>query len=214
MGKFDLDYYLIVRPRQDDQSRDLFPDLGADEDTADLPFRYQRLPMGSRPLKFTNVGQEFRKKHGMTTIKHPPDVLFDGSNPLVRGKVREKLLAMDLPSLELQPAIFVDDWGKWHEDYWYLTFTDRLDCWDRQTSDYERGSPLRIAGESLYQLYDIQLDEKVIEDTPLSERLLFQLGGAIDAVVLAHKSVAGLFRGADGKSGAQVISLPDFPDLY
>lgn len=214
MGKFDLDYYLIVRPRQDDQETDLLPNLGADEDTANLPFRYQRLPLGSRPLKFTNVGQEFRKKHGMTTMKHPPDILFDGSNPLVRGRVREKLLAMEIPNLELQPAIFVDDWSKWHEDYWYLTFTDRLDCWDRQTSEFEKGAAIRIGGHTLYQLYDIHLDDKVIDEIPLAQRLLFQLGGSIDALVLAHKSVAGLFRDSDGKSGAQVISLPDYPDVY
>ncbi len=214
MGKFDLDYYLVVRPRQDDQERDLLPDLGADDDTADLPFRYQSLPVGSRPLKFTNVGQEFRKKHGMTTMKNPPEVLFDGSNPLVRGRVREKLLQLDIPHLLLQPSIFIDDWGQWHEDYWYLTFTERFDCWDRKTSDYERGSPVRIAGESLYQIYDIRLDDEVVDKAPLAQRTLFQLGGSVDALVLAHKSVAGLFRGTDGKSGAQVINLPDYPALW
>jgi hypothetical protein len=211
---FDDEYYIVTRPREDDKLEDLLPDLGPDEETTALSFRYEALPVGHKPLIFKNSAKRFRDRRGMTTMKNPPEILFDGSNPLVPGWLRQKLLRLEIPNLVLQPSIFVDDWGTWHEDYWYLTFTDRFDCWDRKTSDFERGSPVRIAGESLYQVYDVRLDDGVMEKTPLAQRTLFQLGGSLDALVIAHRSVAGLFRGSDGKSGAQVISLPDYPHVW
>lgn len=209
---FDDEYYIVTRPREDDQLDDLLPDVGPDEHTADLSFRYEALPAGHKPLTFKNSAKRFRDRRGMTTMRNPPEILFDGSNPLVRGGIREKLLRMEIPNLALQCSIFVDDWGTRHEDYWYLTFTDRFDCWDRKASDFERGFPVRIAGESLYQVYEVRLDDEVMEKIPLGQRTLFQLGGSLDAMVIAHKSVAELFGGSDGRSGALVVSLKDYPN--
>ena len=213
MATIDTQYFFVVSPRQDFLDRDIFPSLTPDEDTAELPYSYEKLPLGSKPLKFTNGKRDRAQRRGHTIIRRAPDVLFSGSNPLVKGDLREKLLALDIPHLELQPAIFVDDWDKWHEDYWFLTFTQRFDCWSRKTSDYEKGSgPIRIGGSALHQIYKFRLDEKVMEKTPLQERLLFQMGGSQDAFVVAHNSIAHLFAGT--RNGAQVISVEDFPDGY
>lgn len=213
MSTIDAQYFFILNPRQDFIDRDLFPSLTPDEDTAALPYSYEKLPLGIRPLKFTNGGKDYAQRMGYTTIRRPPDILFSGSNPLVRGDLREKLLALDIPNLELQPAIFIDDWDTWHEDYWFMTFTKEFDCWNRKTSDYEKGAgPIRIGGTSLYQVYQFRLDEKLMQGTPLQERLLFQMGGSQDAFVVAHVSIAHLFAG--NRNGAQVISVEDFPDGY
>lgn len=213
MGTIDRQYFFILDPQQDFVERDLFPFLSPDEDTAALPYSYEKLPLGSKPLKFHNGNKDYVQRRGYTTIRKPPDVLFSGSNPLVRSDLREKLLGLDIPNLELQPAIFVDDWNEWHEDYWFLTFTRRFDCWSRKTSDYEKGSgPIRVGGNALHQIYKFRLDEKVIEKTPLQERLLFQMGASQDAFVVAHSSIAHLFSG--NRNGAQVISIEDFPDGY
>jgi hypothetical protein len=214
MGTLDSEYYFVLKPRQDDSVRDLIPSLSPDEDTAKLPFRYQRIPFGSKPLVFENGAKELFQKRGYTTVKNLPDVLFDGSNPVVRSALREKLLALEIPTLELQPAIYIDDWGKWHEDFWYLTFTSRLDCWDRKTSDYERGMPpVQLGGGTLHQVYQFSLNDQMLGEMPIHERRLFQMGGSLDAFVVAHRSVVGILRGG-GDSGAQVLGLADYPDAY
>lgn len=205
---FDDDYLIITQPREDDKAHDLLPDLGPDEDTAALNFRYEAIPVGHKPLIFKNSAKGFRDRRGMTTMKTPPDVLFDGDNPLVRSPIREKLLALNIPNLVLQPAIFIDDWGKWHEDYWYLTFLSTFHCWDRKTSDL--GEKVKVVDEYVYTIYRVGLDDAVMKATPLEQRLLFQLD-TLPGLVLAHKSVAGLFRG-NGDSGALVISLADYPN--
>lgn len=159
MGTLDTQYFFILNPRQDFIDRDLFPSLTPDEDTAELPYSYERLPLGSKPLRFTNGGKDYVQRMGYTTIRRPPDILFSGSNPLARGDLREKFLALDIPNLELQPAIFIDDWNEWHEDYWFMTFTKEFDCWNRKTSDYEKAAgPIRIGGASLYSTKSINSD--------------------------------------------------------
>lgn len=204
----DDDYLVITQPREDDKAHDLLPDLGPDEGTAALNFRYEAIPVGHTPLIFKNSAKAFRDRRGMTTMRTPPDVLFDGDNPVVRSTIREKLLALNIHNLVLQPAIFIDDWGKWHEDYWYLTFLSTFHCWDRKTS--ELGEKVKAVKEYVYTIYRVGLDDAIIKATPLEQRLLFQLD-TLPGLVLAHKSIAGLFRG-NGSSGALVVSLADYPN--
>lgn len=212
MSKYDQDYYMIVLPRQDDLKINVFPYLTPNEDTAKLPFEYSILPVGSKPLIFTNGGAEYNKRYGRATIKQPPEVLFAGVHPVVSGPIREKLLGYEMSNVALQPAIYIDDWGDWHEDYWFMTFFDRLDCWDRTNSDFEKAiAPIQLGGMSLYEIYRYSLNEKVLDATPLEQRRIFQMGSSQDAFVFAHSSVAGLFKRA---SGAQVIPVPNFEEEY
>ncbi|RQP24213.1 hypothetical protein DZC73_12915 [Albitalea terrae] len=215
MEEFDFDYFLILEPRQDDdKDHDLIPALTPDDDTASLPFRYKAIPFGSKPLVFVNGFKERQARLKQTSIRIPPPILFEGANPVVHTPIRDKLLQFNIPNLEIQPAIFIDDWDKWHEDYWYLTFTEEFDCWSRKRSDYERGHGIDLGGgEVLRTIHELRLDNDKLRKVPLEERLLFQLGGATDAFVLAHTSIAHLFDG-HGKSGAQVLSLQDYPDKW
>lgn len=212
MSKYDHDYYMIVLPRQDDLKTNVFPFLTPDETTAKLPYEYSVLPVGGKPLIFRNGAADYNAKYGRTTIKQPPEVLFAGAYPVVNGALREKLLPFQLPNVALQPAIYIDDWGTWHEDYWFMTFLSRLDCWDRNKSDYAQSNPpLNVGGMDFYQVYQFSLDEAVLDSTPLEDRLIFQMGGSLDPFIFAHLSVARLFARA---AGAQVISVPRFEDEY
>ncbi|MBI5926701.1 MAG: hypothetical protein HY836_14015 [Aquabacterium sp.] len=212
MSKYDQEYYMIVLPRQDDLNTNVFPFLTPDEATAKLPFEHSVLPVGSKPLLFRNGASDYNTKYGRTTIKHPPEVLFAGAHPVISGALREKLLHLDMPNVALQPAIYVDDWGTWNEDYWFMTFLSRLDCWDRAKSDFSQSNPpLSIGGMDFYQVYQFSLDEGVLDTTPIEERLVFQMGASLDPFVFAHRSVAGLFTRA---GGAQVIAVPHFEDEY
>lgn len=153
-----------------------------------------------------------RQKRG--TIKALPPALFNGSNPLVHTAIRDRLLQLKIPNLAIQPAIYIDDWGDWHENYWYLTFTERLDCWSRKRSDFERNHGVEVEpGELWHTVHEFRLDNDKLRNIPLEDRLLFQMGGTTDAFIFAHTSVANLF-GPSGRSGAQILSLQDYPDKW
>lgn len=211
MSNHDKQYFFILQPRDDDRTVDVLPFLTPDESTAKLPFEYEVMPVGTKPLVFFNGLKEMSQRYGYAMVRKPPAVLFAGNHPVVSGDIREKLLKLELPNVALQPAIFVDDWGAWHEDYWFMTFLDRLDCWDRQASDHS-DPPLSLGGIDLYQVYRFSLDQKVLDKTPLLERTVFQMGAAQEGFVVAHQSVAAIFR-AHG-DGAQILPITDYPDKY
>jgi hypothetical protein len=143
-----------------------------------------------------------------TTLKTPPPVLFDGHNPVVRGRVREKLLALDFPDVALQPAIFIDDWGYWHEDYWFLTFLETRRYWDASRS--RLGGSIPMGDDALQTVYDFALDDARLRHVALRDRLLFQMD-SLPSIVVAHRSIASQFQG-DGNSGALVIPIRDDPN--
>ncbi|MEJ7807501.1 MAG: hypothetical protein WKG03_16450 [Telluria sp.] len=108
----------------------------------------------------------------------------------------------------MHPAIYIDDRDNWHEDYWYLTFTELFDCWDRQLSDTST-SCIEAGGEKIYDVYEYVLDKDLLDKTPLEKRLLFQMGGTVDAFVFCHESIAGLFR-RDMPNGARLVLASDY----
>lgn len=48
-------------------------------------------------------------------------------------------------------------------------------------------------------VYDFALDERLFIETPLKDRLLFQMD-SVPSVVVAHRSIAGLCKCDDGNS--------------
>ncbi|WOB11307.1 imm11 family protein [Piscinibacter gummiphilus] len=204
MTDYNNEYFFLRRPADEG-----LPYPQPDEDTAELNYMFEVLPLGSRPLKFFNGMADMQKEQGIRPYKGAPEVMFVGSDLLVSDRVREKLLPLEVPRLALQPAIYVDDDGKWHETFWYLTFIDRFDCWDRDQSDYDRDDPIDIGGTQLFDVYSFKLNEKLLDKTPLQERLLFKMGGVNPAPVTVHKSLAGVFRSA-GQGACELQAVADF----
>jgi hypothetical protein len=132
MGKFNNEYFFLKRT--DD---DRIPILTPDEDTAEKPYNYKAFPMGQKPFIFYNGALDLQRERQIEPMD-PPDVLFDGGDLVVREKIADKLWKeYDIPNLAIQSAIYIDHKNKWHEDFWFLTFTDEFDCWDREHSTYE-----------------------------------------------------------------------------
>jgi len=107
----------------------------------------------------------------------------------------------------MHPSVFVDKRKKWHEDYWYLCFTQQLDCWDRDASEYE-DEPLEMGGFELYSVYSYSLDEQVLDRIPLQNRQIFKMGSTQDGYIFCHKSLAHLFRGTD--CGVELVAVPAY----
>jgi hypothetical protein len=199
MTNYDQDYYFIVKDTNDER----LPELAATDNTENRRYQFERQPVGSGPLVFTNGWREDNLENKVKETV--ADILFDGADFMVKSHIRERLLAYNIPNLAIHPAIYIDDRDVWHEDYWYLTFTDEFDCWDRNTSNYNP-KPLVVAGEKNFNVRSFSLNVKLLDETPLENRLLFKMGATIDGYVACHKSLAPIFRGG-GKNGAMLKEI-------
>lgn len=201
MTDYDSEYFFILKPKQSPK----IPFLVPDQNTSGRRFRFEAQPMGSAPLVFTNANKDENKTAGI--VAETPDVLFSGMSVLVRTPIRDKLLLADIPYLSMHPSIYIDDSDKWHEDYWFLTFTQEFDCWDREKSEFD-DEPMKAGNAELFQVYSYRMNADLLAKTPLEERLLFKMGGDVHGYICCHKSLRGTFS-AGGKSGAHFESLSD-----
>jgi hypothetical protein len=201
MSAYEQQYYIIYRPETAG-----VPYLAPDEDTVERRFSFQRQPVGSPPLIFTNGWKERNLKKGVKDSVKP--ILFHGTNLVVSSEIRESLLTHEVPNLFMHPAIYIDDRDQWHEDYWYLTFTELFDCWDRTTSKTSASS-VDPDGSVCYEVSRYGLDKNVLDKTPLQQRVLFKMGGTGDSYVFCHQSIAGLFR-RNAPNGAELTLVADY----
>lgn len=203
MNNFDQQYYFV---RCSDN--DCLPELTPDVNTEDRKFSYERQPIGSSPLMFFNGAKEYQRKKRIPSLKKLPDILFSGADLVVTSRLREALLEFDIPNLYMHPTVYVHDDGKWHEDYWYLTFTQDFDCWDRENSTYSAKN-IEMGGMILHNVYSYSLDQKLLEKTPIERRLLFKMGGTLTGYVVCHESINQLFSSAE-ESGAKLTRVSDY----
>jgi hypothetical protein len=202
MRRYDNDYFFIIK-KQDDR----LPFLVPDENTAERNFSFEAQPSESNPLVFYNGWKEQDKKRNIAGIT--PDILFSGNDMVVRTSIYSRLLAADIPDLHMHPAVYIDDKDKWNEDYWFLTFTSRFDCWDRDASEYNQESPpIELDGKDYYKVFNFSLDEKVIEGRQLQERCLFKMGGSLQALITCHRSLISVF--SSEKNGAEITGIADY----
>jgi hypothetical protein len=203
MNDYDRQYYFV---RKADNER--LPSLTPDENTVDRHYSFEPQLSGLAPFMFFDGGADYDRKQGIISLKELPDILFDGADMLVRSHIREALIALNLLGMHIHPAVFVDAYKNWHGDYWYLAFPERLDCWDRRLSNFE-DDPIELGGFKLYSIYNYALDAAVLEKIPLSQRLLFKMGGTLDPYIVCHRDIAAIFRG-NGESGARLVAIPDY----
>jgi hypothetical protein len=202
MSDYDQDYFFI-RGDEDNERR---PALKPDMNTSERRYAQFPPPPGSAPLIFTNA---FRDEFLADGVKDEAcDILFDGIYFIVRDHIRERLLQLDIPEVFLHPAVYIDDRGNWHEDYWFVGVQNELDCWDREKSTFGKKTVV-IGDETLYNMFSYSLNTKLLDEKPLQDRLLFKMGGTARGLITCHKSIAGIFRGG-GKSGAQLQAITDY----
>lgn len=196
------EYFLLVQPRQDELCEDLLPSLCYDEGSRKILWRNDAIADLVAPLRYTNAAKDYRERRGHSTMRHPPQVLFDGHNPLISTELRDALVALTIPDLITQPACYVDEWGDTHGGYWRLAFKRRRHCLQRwrlgRDATREAREELRMASAFL-------------EANSLSQRLLFQVSDEEEGFVVAHRGIADMFGGL---SGVQVLALRDYPSRY
>lgn len=206
MKKYESQYYFLRKPGGDER----IPSLSPDDDTLSRNYDFEVPPIGSPPFVFFNGGKEYNDKRRISPLRKIPAILFDGSNLLIPGFMREALLELDISDLHMHPAVYVHDDGKWYEDYWYMIFTNRFDCWSRLKSYYEKDEgPIRLGGFELYEIYTYKLDGDLLNSIPESRRLLFKMGGALNTFVVCHESILSIFKSGN-VSGVEFIQVGEY----
>lgn len=199
----DQEYFFIQK--KDD---DTLPSLTPDENTVDRHYSFEPQPYGAAPFMFSDGACEYARKLGIVPGTDIPDILFAGTDLVVRKHIRDLLIALDLPGVYMHPAVFVDAYDRRHDDYWFVAIPERLSCWDRQLSEFE-DEPLELGGFTLYSVYSYSLDAAVLDKIPLHHRLLFKMGDTLAAWFVCHQDIAEIFRG-NGERGAKLVAIKDY----
>ncbi|ODS22311.1 hypothetical protein AB835_14895 [Candidatus Endobugula sertula] len=119
---------------------------------------------------------------------------------MVTTDIRKALLDLDISDFFTHPAVYIHADDEWYEDYWFCTFTEEFDCWDRDKSDYRaqsersvvRHKELGLVGENHF-IFKYRLNEHLLDETPLNETLFFKMGGG-SGKVTCNKSIKHLFE--------------------
>lgn len=201
-NNYDEDYYLIQLDVDDPK----IPYLKPDENTSSRRFLREGPAPGSPAMVFFNGHKKNNLKRGIVSSTFP--ILFAGFDLVVHKDIRDKLLLTPVRDLNMHPTVYIDDKDQWHEDYWYLTFSKELDCWDRERSRYNKNSTVEVGGETLFEVYAFRLNANVLDKIRLEDRLLFMMGGAMNSLVFVHKSLRSIFS-AGGNCGAKIMQVSE-----
>nr|WP_236596558.1 hypothetical protein [Pseudoalteromonas sp. GCY] len=94
--------------------------LTALQKSADRDYEFEQLVWGKEPLFFENAYRDKDNANGV--IRPIPSVLLDATIPIVSSKIRERLKLFNFVGMQLYPAVYIDDGGNYHEDYWCMNF--------------------------------------------------------------------------------------------
>lgn len=200
MNDLNTEYYFAFRP--DDDS---VPILQADENARFRRYRYSKLSFGA-PLMFGNGFRDEFIKRGIT--EKLGGVLNDSPFYLVETRIRDEIERFSTPGLQLYPAIYVDNAGQYHEDYWFTNFHESVDVMDWDASVYDV-----IDGESPeddeYLFDKILLDSRKLSAIPEKQRLLLHVENL--GYVIFHQRIVDFVTG-HGISGVNFFRVSEFVD--
>nr|WP_253257074.1 hypothetical protein [Pseudoalteromonas sp. GCY] len=112
---FNDQYYIILK-----NYSEVTLHLTALQKSADRDYEFEQLVWGKEPLFFENAYRDKDNANGV--IRPIPSVLLDATIPIVSSKIRERLKLFNFVGMQLYPAVYIDDGGNYHEDYWCMNF--------------------------------------------------------------------------------------------
>jgi hypothetical protein len=198
MSKYDAEYYFVFRG---DDHNDFF--LGPDSQTGSRGYGNKFLSNSDGPLIFINQYKDEEKEDGIKKTKS--DIMLNGSNVVASDALARHIANKGGLGLQVFPSIFIDDEEIWHEEYSFLNFYERFDCWDRKTSQFYIDEVAELPAE----VTKYCLDSKVIESRELNRRLAFKMGGCLDSYVVFHESLVRFIED-NNIGGAKFCSLDVF----
>lgn len=192
--KVDDLFYIVVR----DKAQNPYY-LKPDKNAASRDYYFPRRLVGVEPLRFLSSTNEKDKKNN--TDRTISSVLMDGLGMVVDTNTKNLLSATDVKGLAYVAAIFIDNLGSWHEEYWYLNFFDNLDCWDREKSILEEDEDDEVLRYSF--------DENIMSEAVIKDRKIFRMAGSTMDYIFMHKDLVKLLEGA-AITGVKFLKVSTF----
>ena len=205
MNNYNEEYYIVLNDYRDDT---LY--VNALRKSADRDFEFERLIPGQEPLFFHNRYKEEDIKNG---VKHQlPSILFNAPIPIVNNQIHDRLKFFDFDGMQLYPAIYIDDDGHYHENYWCMNFWEELDCIDRENSVLSERSQRELIEDPTTD--DLAVDQyylsaEVLDQVPEQDRLIFKIGGDDKGYVLVHQKIADIFK-EENAMGVKLYKVSEY----
>ncbi|QUI72316.1 hypothetical protein [Pseudoalteromonas sp. M8] len=207
INNYDKEYYIILKKFDGDT---LYPKPL--KKTAKRRFRFEQLTWGQEPLFFENAHRDKDLKANRSRLV--PDVFLSATIPVVNSKIREKLKFFAFEGMQLYPAVYIDDEGNYHENFWCMNFWEELDCLDRNRSKFSKLTLEKLKldpdADDL-TTYKYSLDSDVLDKIPEEERLIFKMGPDDMGYVFVHQKIADIFF-EEKATGVNLVKVSDFEE--
>lgn len=175
-------------------------------------YSYLKPKVGSPPF-FFNSSATSVKRNAKAGNKWPiTDALVCDGNVLVNNELWEKIKEFNTGGLAFHPSVFIDDEDVWHENFMFMVFSKKLDCWDRERSVIEEEEE-RLADGTVFPatVERFYLDDKVLDKIPENQRLMFKMGGVQNRFVCFHQKIVDIFD-QNAAAGIRFLKVSEFED--
>ncbi|MBL4898701.1 MAG: hypothetical protein JKX76_03520 [Colwellia sp.] len=205
MSKYDQEYFIMFLPAGDEQIY-----LKPNSQTAKRKYHYKQLTPGEAPLFFQNSYRDEDKNQWPIT-----NVLVDMSGLLVTPPIHDEIKNNTIDFMQTYPAVYVDDKGNYHEEYWYIGFYDELQCLDVKSStietiDFDEDDEDDDDEERL-EVEKYSLDEGVLDAIKEENRLMFKIAGCSKKHIFVHSKIVDIF-GKNNATGIRFLNVASFEE--
>jgi hypothetical protein len=132
------------------------------------------------------------------------DYFAAGGNSVISKKIADIMLPMNIKGIQLIPATVKSNKGVIYEDFFFVYIHHYIEAMDKEKSKFEVSS----SGSGVYFIDSFRLDEKVLKEIPLEERLVFKLKES-GTKNLYHRSVVDAIM-ATAPEGVQFIKVENW----
>lgn len=121
---------------------------------------------------------------------------------VVSKKIADVMIPMKIKGIQLIPATVMSNKGDLYEDFYYIHIYNHIEAMDKEKSDF------KVNKYGIYFINSFRLDEKVLKEIPLKERLVFKLKEK-GALKLYHRSVVDAIMATEPE-GVQFIRVENW----
>ena len=125
--------------------------------------------------------------------------------PLISSRIKDTLMYFDIYKLQLLPAIYTHSDNVEHI-YWLMLIDNEIPGYSFELSKYYSVDDGDVNAEN------IRLDKKIILNSPLEKRLIFEIPG-MRATYLIHESITEALRELNA-SGLHLVPLLEWDDGF
>ncbi len=188
MEGLDDSYYIISN---DGYKFDGVIDVVGDDETKELKYGSHYLNP-ARPMFFHNPEAADWVRKGMK--ENIGDIIFSGSNFMIKKNVRDRLLKYNIKGIQYYPAVYTDIEGNSHYDYFFVNIYDRKDWCYIERSQLDKWGQDDIDDGEEPGVETIVLDFHKMLCVPEDERLIFCMSNINFGKAFIHKKVKDIFE--------------------